>query len=293
MKSKLLLFSFIVLFPLLQLHSQTSASTAGIAVQGIARDNNNTARTAQTIPFIFTLYYKENGTNVNVVSPININLLTDAYGVFSYIIDPLAASNSKFANNEVWLKIEADGVEVSNEKLKHVPYAIAANNGVPTGSILPFVGASAPEGWALCDGQSLIGKPGSADLIALLGSNNTPDLRGMFIRGTGTSPVNNQAGPALKATQQDALKSHSHGSGSLVNSTNGNHVHVWNHDMEGDDSGSGSSYSEFTGKPGSVAGDQVMGAAGDHTHSISGSTATTGDTETRPVNYGVNYIIKL
>ena len=97
--------------------------------------------------------------------------------------------------------------------LKHVPYAIAANNGVPSGSIMPFIGTQAPAGWVLCDGAPLP-TDGSADyLIALLGSNNAPNLQGMFLRGTGTSPVNNQAGPALMATQEDQNKEHDHDSG--------------------------------------------------------------------------------
>jgi hypothetical protein len=35
------------------------------------------------------------------------------------------------------------------------------------------------------------------------------------------------------------------------------------------------------------------GPAGAHSHTVIGNTATTGGTETRPINYGVNYIIKI
>ena len=38
---------------------------------------------------------------------------------------------------------------------------------------------------------------------------------------------------------------------------------------------------------------QVMPDAGEHTHPILGSVASSGGIESRPVNYGVNYIIKL
>jgi hypothetical protein len=47
MKSKLLLLSFIMLLTTATSFAQTSAS--GIAIQGIARDNNNSALTNESI----------------------------------------------------------------------------------------------------------------------------------------------------------------------------------------------------------------------------------------------------
>jgi len=49
MKSKILLLSFLTLFTIAINYAQSSASQAGIAVQGIARDANNTALTNKNI----------------------------------------------------------------------------------------------------------------------------------------------------------------------------------------------------------------------------------------------------
>ena len=291
MKSKLLFLLSFMLCAVASNYAQVSATQAGIAVQGIARDANNTAIASKNISLTFTLYYLDASSIEQKIYEKDENLMTDTFGIFSYVIDPTAANNSKFANNVAYLRIKNGQVLISDEKLRHVPYAISASNGVPTGSIMPFIGTTAPQGWVICNGQSLVSVAGAADLIALLGSNNAPNLQGMFLRGTGNSPVNSQPGPALKGTQGDDLKSHSHGSGNLVNSTNGNHSHTWKFGLEGDDSGSGGSHNEFTRTGGTQT--DVIEAAGDHSHTISGSTAANGGSETRPVNYGVNYIIKL
>ncbi|MFB9076326.1 tail fiber protein [Flavobacterium procerum] len=276
-------------------YAQSSASQSGIAVQGIARDGNNTAIVNQDITLTYTLYYLNSSSNPVTVYTTAKVLKTDAFGVFSDVIDPTSVSNSLFANNAVYLKIEKGSDVISNEKLHHVPYAIAANNGVPTGSIMPFIGTVAPDGWVLCNGAAL---PSTATaLIALLGSNNAPNLQGMFLRGTGTNSLNNQAGPALKTTQNEELKSHLHGKGTLTTQTAGDHNHGdGNYDkllsITRDNTLSAKDYDNEGIQPdlGTV---KPLLNAGSHTHIISGETASTGGNETRPVNYGVNYIIKL
>jgi microcystin-dependent protein len=291
MKSKLLLMVCFFCATISN-YAQSSASQSGIAVQGIARDVNNTALTNQTISLTFTLYYLNSSSIEQQIYKITKNLTTDAFGVFSDVIDPTAVNNNLFANNIAYLRIEKGSDIISDEKLRHVPYAISANNGVPTGSIMPFIGTVAPEGWALCNGGVL---PATATALIALVGNNAPNLQGMFLRGTGNSPVNNQAGPALKATQDDSLEKHSHNKGTLTTDTAGNHNHK---------NGNYDQLLSMTGKytaiqtDDNVAQPDIASAAtiqdaGSHTHNISGSTADFGDLETRPVNYGVNYIIKL
>ena len=292
MKSKLLLLSFLMLLSVTTNYAQSSASQGGIAVQGIARDNNNTARISTPINLTFRFYY---GANI-LIYEIAKTVTTDGFGVFSVVLEPGATNNILMTNNQAFLRISEGTTIISDEILRQVPYAIAAANGVPTGSIMPYIGTTVPDGWVLCDGRSLSTIPGSAALIALVGSA-APNLQGMFLRGTGTSPMNNQPGPALKAMQGEELKSHQHSSGSLVNSTNGSHIHSITFHND-DHNGSGG-----TAKDG-LEDDTALGqsntdnnkdtnASGDHTHAITGSTAPIGGNETRPVNYGVNYIIKL
>ena len=295
MKAKLLILSFVTCLSFYSINAQTSAETSGIAIQGIARDNNNTARINETISLTFTLYYNENNTDNIVGSPTTVSLNTDGFGVFSYILDPDITTNPEFANHQVYLKIEEGSTVISNEVLKHVPYAIASNNGVPTGSIMPFMGTVAPAGWALCDGQPL--PPSATDLIAMVGPN-APNLNGMFLRGTGQAP-NGQNGPALLATQDDTFESHDHDL-NLSTQTDGQHRHAFVVDAPCGGCGiyasagpvpSGASISQTTGPRLGY----TYSFDGAHSHNITGKTEIkgAGAQETRPVNFGINYIIKL
>ena len=291
MKSKILLLSFLTLFTIAINYAQSSASQAGIAVQGIARDANNTALTNKNISLTFELYYLNASSLEEPIYTTTVNVETDAFGVFSYIIDPTAINNSKFANNQAYLRIKKGAEIISNEIFKHVPYAIAANNGVPTGSIMPFIGTEAPAGWAICNGSEL---PSTATkLIAMVG-NNAPDLRGMFLRGAGKNNVTGyteNVGPNLKSRQQDDNLAHTHAAGELAADDAGEHAHdvkIFGFSPSNLLSGSSRGIYTYSGT------DKTLTSAlsGEHNHKISGSTAETG-TESRPVNYGVNYIIKL
>lgn len=300
MKSRLLFLSVLMMFSITSIYAQTSFSSAGIAIQGIARDNNNTALKDQTISLTFKLYYLDNTNNEELILETTDDVTTDAFGVFSHILNPGSANNIQISNNEAYLRIKNSDNIISDEKLKHVPYAISANNGVPTGSIMPYIGTTPPPGWVLCNGQNISSTTGSAPLISLLGSNNVPDLRGMFLRGAGSDSRTSTETVNLKATQEESLKSHLHPKGTLAVG-GGTHRHWMNFyvdetdadgdggsdDRYGDNNSEGVIQEETDSREGSGVAD------GTHEHTISGSTGNTGGSETRPVNYGVNYIIKL
>ena len=172
----------------------------------------------------------------------------------------------------------------------------------PTGMIMPYAGATAPAGWLLCDGGAISGASGTA-LRALVG-NNTPDLRNRFLRGAkGLSSGN---GPTLGDMQSQSIKGHQHNlkvDKTVTSTESGQHNHIVL--FEGD-------RGTF---PGSIAGrtdaeyvlnnrgDMSQGTGrtsstdGNHEHqvpiNIDQNTESFGATETRPDNYGVNYIIKL
>lgn len=285
MKSKLLLLSLLMLLAV-----ATNYAQSGIAIQGIARDNNNTAKTNAMIVLEFTIYHLPDVQIYNVSQTLN----TDSFGVFSTVIIPGDDNETIIANNQAYLKIEEGSSIISDEPLRHVPYAISANNGVPTGSIMPFVGKVAPTGWVLCDGSTL--PSGSEKLKEILGANNAPDLRGMFLRGTGTSIVNGKNGPSLKATQGDDNKAHTHAAGTL-DTEGGAHTHKFKESAgRYADIGGGGSF-QRDGYVNDVIRDTETEKLADgitegHDHTIVGNTGEVG-TESRPVNYGVNYIIKL
>lgn len=295
MKSKLLFLSSLMLLALASTYAQIT--TTGMAIQGIARDaTTNNAITNSTIGLKFTVYY--GATPVNAMSPAIASVTTDAFGVFSYTLDVTAIENKVFYDNQLMLKIEqtspSTGV-ISDEKLNFVPYAVSASNGVPTGSIMPFIGTVAPRGWILCDGRAL---PGNAtELIALLGSNNAPDLRGMFIRGAGTNSNNSYSanvGPVVKSIQTDGIKTHN------LTVTDPGHNHAitdpgHRHEIRGSngddynagqfDSGEGEDYRNTS--QAAYTGISI------NSNTTGVSVSYTGSSETRPINYGVNYIIKL
>jgi hypothetical protein len=162
---------------------------------------------------------------------------------------------------------------------------------VPVGTIVAYFGEvnasnPVPTGWLLCDGAAV--PPGSVynPLKLVIGSSNTPDLRGMFLRGasigrTGTfsdpdtstrtappSGAGNATGQKIGSVQTDALESH---------------IHV---------------VSAQTNVPGGTNNNTnklVGGPFADPNYGIQTTTPpTTGSisTETRPNNVYINWIIK-
>jgi microcystin-dependent protein len=93
------------------------------------------------------------------------------------------------------------------------------NSGVPTGTIINFFGDTAPDGYLSCDGTQYLKSdyPLLASHLASLttanlyvGSDNdhfkVPDLRGEFLRGTGTNSHVNQGNGANVGVHQDGTE---------------------------------------------------------------------------------------
>jgi len=209
---------------------------------------------------------------------------------------------------------------------------------VPAGSILAFTGSVDPRGWYICDGRVLAVQynPG---LFAVIGTQfggdgiqtfQLPDLRGSFLRGSGTNPVHPEYNASLNNFQNHATQvhhhkiidpshhhgitdpqhnhgitdpSHSHGipaagSTSVVDSTVSIHS---NTDVADNINSSTSSATtgisvnnastnvtvnnEFTGII------RTVDVQSDDTD-IPATTVLTDNKETRPFNFGVNWIIK-
>ncbi|MEW7279837.1 phage tail protein [Aquimarina sp. 2201CG1-2-11] len=258
------------------------AQNTGVSVQGIARDASKAALANKNLNFVFDVQ-TPNGTSKYLETQ---NLTTDAFGVFSHIIGtgtPQGTSFNEvdFSTKHLKLVISLDGTVISDQPFQYIPYAYHANNGAPTGSVMPYLGPTAPKGWLLCNGDPIPNPTTSgAALVALIG-NNTPDLKGMFLRGTGVSSENQKSGPELRTTQNEDFKSHNH------EGKTGNHDNK-NAQIK---SVSRADIDKFLGsilipQP-TIVIEEVPLA--DHTHTIPPS----GGAETRPVNYGVNYIVKL
>ncbi len=89
------------------------------------------------------------------------------------------------------------------------------------GLICAFALSSVPTGFLYCDG-SAVSRTTYSLLFSKIGTTwgvgngsttfNLPDLRGAFLRGTGTGTINtrSKAGPSVGAFQEDAMQTHTH-----------------------------------------------------------------------------------
>jgi microcystin-dependent protein len=166
---------------------------------------------------------------------------------------------------------------------------IAANvpQSVPAGVISPFGGTVAPSGYLPCDG-SVVSQTTYAALYAAIsttwntggegaGNFRLPDLSNMFLRGTGTSGVG--------VYEADDFKSHTH----TPTVTDPGHNHTTAVLATTNSIGNGDVVTGVTG-----TGYQTIAGAltTTKTTGVTVANATTGGTETRPVNKRVLYIIK-
>lgn len=277
------------------LHAQSNVTTSGISIQGIARDENNGAlANIDQLGLTFTIYYLGSGNSEQSIFTTPATVRTDNFGVFSYVLSIDQLLYNQISTQSAYLKVMQGSTVFSNEKLQAVPYAIYAQNGVPAGSIMPFIGTTAPNGWLLCDGSTFTDNTSNANLKALLGSTTTPNLKGLFLRGIGAAPTG-ETGPLLKTVQQDDIASHLHTvnitttNDGLHNHTNGNYTQL----LQSNSYDTGRDVDTTNGEPG-IRTSATMLANGNHSHTVSGNTGNYGSqSETRPINYGVNYIIKI
>jgi microcystin-dependent protein len=190
---------------------------------------------------------------------------------------------------------------------------------VPSGTILPFGGDSAPAGYLLCDGTE-VQRSMYPKLFAAVGSNfgaataftfTLPDLRGRFLRGVdgaaNNDPDHNSrtasgpggtTGNGPGSLQGDARRGIS-GTVSGSTSINGAHAHgitTYQDDFDEDD-GNGSSAAPGWADDATATSAHLRvavtttDAAHGHTFNVFASFA--GDNETRPKNVYVNYIVKI
>lgn len=299
-KSYLCLFFLAALFPICNLLAQANVQSTGISIQGIARDENNSAlANIDALGLAFKIYYLDGSNNEVSILNQTANVKTDNFGVFSYVMSIDKSLFTAISNAQAYLKVSQGLVVFSNEKLQAVPYAIQAQNGVPTGTIMAYVGTTAPAGWLMCDGAAFPDNVYHAELKTLLGSTTAPDLRGLFLRGVGNvTGYTGKTGPSLKTVQTDGIVAHNHAVGTLQTSAAGDHAHSI---LRRSNSSSGAYDNNDGNRAESSAattdrtslGNFNTNSSGSHTHALTGTTANTGITETRPINYGVNYIIKI
>ncbi|MGC6402692.1 MAG: phage tail protein [Flavobacteriaceae bacterium] len=170
----------------------------GLSIQGIASNSSNVPiANATDLDIAIEIYTTDTSNQITTHISKSATVVTDAFGVFSYVL-PISSTNFGDLKNfdaRIKVSIGDPSVEVLNQKLLSVPYSIyaqTASNGVPVGAILPYTGdsASIPDGYLLCNGDPIPNGTAFDALRSLLGNNSTvPDLRGVFLRGSGSQTM--------------------------------------------------------------------------------------------------------
>lgn len=299
-------------------------------------------------------------TNGKAVTPLTVKAPSGNHGALITVVstaqpvtiaavDPAGAANANTvrfnASSEQWEvgktyvngPLSADSLSLSG-KATSVATVIGddpttlttkgyVDDALPTGAIIAYGGQTNPPGWALCDGSP----HGSPALLSLLGSANSPDLRGRFVLAAGDGTGNDSQGYDMVNRVRNAtggaqkvklaateMPIHTHGG----TTNNGGVAHT--HQVVGDSNVSGAhahsieSYSAYRASGGAetvtvaTAGGTLRGATNQHqghqhwvnltsqgasavNHQHTFTTASAGNDqphENMPPFYVLTYIIK-
>lgn len=139
---------------------------------------------------------------------------------------------------------------------------------IPVGTVVPFAGSTAPEGWLLCDGRSTgISRTTYANLFAVIGTTyglgddsttfNLPDIRGRNIIGVGTGT--GLSARSLAATggvesvtltgAQSGTSAHGHGNNfsATTGEVSADHAHSANHSHTASSGGQSAVHNHYIG----------------------------------------------
>lgn len=203
-----------------------------------------------------------------------------------------------FAQADLYLQVTVSGSLLQGrQRLYSVPYAhhAAASSATPAGTVVAFMGTTAPAGWILCDGRSVTATayPALARVLGKTGTFTVPDLQGAFLRGVDRPGNLDPDGARAPGHFQDWMTGRPR-SDLWTGTESQVHTHgFWD-----------SWFAEWSGniEPGGLAGsnngkdydnrryarEEVTAANSvSHDHVVYG-----GDAETRPGNVAVSWIIK-
>ncbi len=276
-------------------HGLAAAPTT-LNYQGMLQDSNNDPVTgSHTITFRL---YGENGasfwTEEQAVS-------LDLSGRFSVT---LGSDNDNTLDPADFTGTTSIGIQVGTEpelappqQLTSVAYAVKAGNGNPVGTILEFAGATAPEGYLLCDGAEVL-RDTYAGLFAVIGTIyglgdgsttfNVPDKRNRTSFGAGDAyNLGDEVGSATKTITIANMPSHNH---TATINPDGSHTHG----LYIQDNG-GSTWGVLQGHQGSYGTPHIRNttSAGNHSHVITMNNTGSG-VPINVLNPGIitNFIVK-
>jgi microcystin-dependent protein len=207
------------------------------------------------------------------VTPAKLNLAQTPSISISDIVDADVSASAGIA-----------GSKLANDSVTLAKLVTAVQQSLlPAGAVQAFAMNSAPAGWLAADGSN-VSRTTYASLFSAIGTTYgagdgsttfaVPDLRGYFVRGSGTNGDGTAAG-TFGAKQADALKAHQHFAFKSGSSTTA--LSAANHPAT-------------QGQIGTDAFKYTI--AGNADASDVGLTSSTGDTETRPKNIAMLYCVK-
>lgn len=168
-------------------------------------------------------------------------------------------------------------------------------NVVPAGSIICYSGENVPQGWLFCNGQA-ISRTTYHKLFNTIGTIygtgngtttfNLPNLQDRFPMGKGTSSLGVTGGSDTITLTSDKIPSHSHTaslgsagehSHTATTDTNGSHTHSYTDayfaEHSGPDNHFGTSANTDSNNDYYFRDNSGTGAAGDHSHTLTTTTA--------------------
>jgi len=303
---QILLTTVFCFFLILFANYSMAQNIAKISIQGTLKDSNGASVSDGTYTVTFRLYNDATGGSIVWQEEAIVEVIGGIYSHYLGEVTPLAPTI--FATT-LWLGLRLGNFELTpRTELTYAPYALSvdfAQKVVCSGavgdikySILNPTQFAQENGdcWVPLDGRTLAT---NQKLRSAYGWNSLPDAGGLFLRsqefsGGANNDPDRTPGSAIGQIQQDNLGSHSH-SANLSGSTNttGAHFHTVQQttifrmasDENGGDNrfdwGSGSLAQTLTIPP-----SPNTSTSGNHSHTVdvSGNTANTGGTETRPKN---------
>jgi microcystin-dependent protein len=309
MKTKLNCFiSALALLALTALNAQFSTAfaqgTTAFTYQG--RLNTGTNAANGSYDMTFTLYDANVGGNT-IAGPITNSAVAVSNGLFTVTLN---FGPGVFTGTNYWVQMAVSPAGLGTfaplvplQQLTPTPYALAlvgqspqANALCPPGSVIAYMGTTAPAGWLLCNGLP-VSRTNYAALFAVLGTAsgagdgsttfNLPDMRGVFLRGVNGLRSDGLADPDDNSTYRTNI---------FIGGNTGNAVGSYQADMFA--AHQHSSFNEAP--PQQVLSFQVIPSTGLNTVAFgtgvgvqnAPGTGFAGGSETRPKNVYVNYIIK-
>jgi microcystin-dependent protein len=263
----------------------------------------------------FGIYSVPNGGEA-VWTEINNAVLVKG-GLFSVLLGSVnPIQPAVFGEADRWFGIKvSDATEmVPRQKIASVAYALHAENGVPSGTVVAFAGQNPPAGWLLCNGQA-VSRTEYPALFAAVGVSfgngdgsttfNVPDLQARFPLAAGPGhPFGSSGGSESKNLQHahstaghplssNEMPAHTHGVNDPGHSHTESKVSIYAPGTKtlaaGDDKDNYSDYQTSVNATGISI--QNSGGGGAHNHGNTGNGLSTTQDVMNPYLV-VNYIIK-